>query len=227
MAFQPGDKNRRSKLTELQVASIKKEYLSGATQYALAEKYGVAQSAISKIMRGDRWSHTEDVSKALADRGPKDIDRFHSFYQIDESGCWVWQRSTLQPPHLPYGQFKAMRGDRKKNGTAHRWIYEHIHGPQPKTTFICHTCDNPSCVNPDHLYAGTPKQNSRDRDMRGRGIKPVGASNPMATLTENEVIEIRKMFADGMRVNEIARATGLKHQNVSKIVRRERWTHVA
>ena|SRR3990167_715446 len=227
MGFERGSLNRSAKLTQDDVSNIKKLYLSGKSQYAIAAMYRVAQSAISKIIKGQRWAHTDSIAEELKTRRPSDIERFHASYAIHENGCWIWQRSVFRPPHLPYGQFKALRNGILKNGSAHRWIYQHINGPLPENIFVCHTCDNPSCVNPDHLYAGTPKQNSHDRDSRGRGGALKGETNPAAKLTESDVIHMRRLFDSGVAVNEISKSTGVKHQHVSKIVRRQRWRHVA
>lgn len=80
-------------------------------------------------------------------------------------GCWEWTGYRLKNG---YGQFRPGPGQRTK---AHRYSYELAYGPISDGMFICHHCDNPPCVRPDHLFVGTPADNSHDRDIKGRGIR--------------------------------------------------------
>lgn len=88
------------------------------------------------------------------------------------SGCWLWLGRL---DRNGYG-----RAWTKKVVQANRLSYEVYNGPIPKGLFVCHRCDNPICVNPDHLYAGTPLQNTRDWLRRGslKDRRPVSAGAP-------------------------------------------------
>lgn len=94
-------------------------------------------------------------------------------------GCWEWTGHTCKQ-RRDYGMFK-LRGNRPVQ--AHRWIYEYINGPiDDPMMFVCHHCDNTKCVRPDHLFLGTPKDNSQDMIKKGRAA---WQRNPRATSAKN------------------------------------------
>lgn len=117
-----------------------------------------------------------------------DTELFWSLTDVlGDDECWLWGGAKISNG---YGRLP-----RVGNRYAHRFSYELANGPIPKGRWILHHCDNPSCVNPKHLYAGTAKDNAQDRERRGRGGGPKfqGELSPNAKLTEPQVREIRRL----------------------------------
>jgi HNH endonuclease len=92
---------------------------------------------------------------------PKDVIRFWSKVPIGADGCWEWTAGRFS---TGYGAFWC---DMQLHG-AHRVAYELAHGPVPEGLWVLHHCDNPPCVNPEHLHVGTPGLNVAEREARGR-----------------------------------------------------------
>jgi len=136
--------------------------------------------------------------------------------------CWLWQGVKRNG----YGMLSA---DRTGKGIgAHRVSWMIHFGEIPDGLFVCHRCDNPSCVNPAHLFLGTLRDNHADMMAKGRDGHGAakGISNPSAKLTESQVKEIRAMAAQGMTQVEIGQRFGITQAHVSDIVLRKVWTHV-
>lgn len=134
-------------------------------------------------------------------------------------GCWAWQGDKCDG----YGRVRVQGRHRK----AHRIAYEMLNGPIPVGLYICHHCDNPSCVRPSHLYAGTQRDNMRDRGARGRGANLKGESHGRAKLNEDAVRAIRSRKAAGARTTELAREYGVSPSAIVFVVNGSHWRHVA
>lgn len=92
-------------------------------------------------------------------------DRFHEKYVPEpNSGCWIWVGAERKG----YGRLYYRKGGRQLPYAAHRLSYELHKGTIPSGMHVCHRCDNPSCVNPDHLFCGTDKDNVQDMIAKGR-----------------------------------------------------------
>ncbi len=155
--------------------------------------------------------------------------RFWSGIDMPREGCWEWPQGKFAGSD--YGQFRV--GKRKVR--AHRLAWEMSHGrPIPDGMIVCHSCDNPSCVKPAHLFLGTHADNARDRDHKGRGTRgrkrPEAASpgelNPAAILNKAQVLSIRRLRAQGHTYSVIAERHGVAKSTIAAVVRRETWRHI-
>lgn len=129
--------------------------------------------------------------------------------------CWEWQASRLRSG---YGTF--WNGERVVR--AHRYAYVIVNGKEPENC-VLHTCDNPSCCNPRHLYDGTQSDNMRDRRDRGRENRRHGDLNGRSKLTRETVDAIRKMRADGVAPIEIRRQFGISRAQEWRIATGRAW----
>lgn len=143
---------------------------------------------------------------------------------VKTDGCWLW---TGNRGPTGYGTIGVTINGR--NFTAvrvHRIAYVLAYGSLPDGLVVCHHCDNPSCVRPDHLYAGTMADNVRDRDRRGRRADTRGGLSPNTHFTVSIVRDIRRLRASGATYPELAGAYGVTKQCIWRIVHRQSWQHV-
>jgi len=131
--------------------------------------------------------------------------------------CWEWVASCDKDG---YGVC-YMKGVRRK---AHRVAYALAYGKTPAHLYVLHTCDNPSCCNPEHLWLGTNRQNIDDMVSKGRSLR--GARNPNAKLTESQVRNVVKLREKGCSVVVIGRKLNIGHRTVSNICRGIQWSCV-
>jgi hypothetical protein len=129
-------------------------------------------------------------------------------------GCWVW---TGHKSTSGYGRFAYA----ETVGYAHRFSYEIHNGSIPPDLCVCHRCDNPSCVNPSHLFLGTRKENSADMAAKGRHGNGHGKR-----LSDESVRAIRKRHAAGESQTAIAKDYGVSRTVVSKIALRALYVRV-
>lgn len=144
-------------------------------------------------------------------------------------GCWLWQGFIFP---RGYGSFRYRRNGSNR---AHRFAYEHFVGPIPKGLFVLHRCDVRHCVNPDHLFLGTQKDNIADMLAKGRGPERVrqgftlyqGADHPSAKLNDDAVREIRRLLSEGQTIAGLARKYGVSTPVIRSIMLNLTWKHVA
>lgn len=151
------------------------------------------------------------------------IQRFWS--KVDRSGdCWIW---TACRHKQGYGEMGVWVGGKVRTLLAHRAAWALMKGEIPKGLLVLHRCDNPPCVNPSHLFLGTQRDNMRDCSAKGRAGKLRGSQIGNSKLTEEQVVEIRRLFSlGGMSKAALGRMFGVTDVNIFDIVARKRWKHV-
>lgn len=144
-------------------------------------------------------------------------DTFEQYVSKGPGGCWEW---TGFISRAGYGRYREQE--------AHRAAYERENGAIPPGLFVCHSCDNPACVNPAHLWLGTAGDNSRDMVAKGRARHPKwagrrrGTANPNARLTPEQVLEIRSLRWKKTQ-REIAERFGISQGHVNAIMHERNW----
>jgi hypothetical protein len=157
-----------------------------------------------------------------APKRPSLADRFWG--KVDKRGpneCWLW---TAAVNEHGYG---VMRPQGKSGGPtikAHR-VSLMLAGVDIEGQFVLHSCDNPPCVNPAHLSAGTQKQNVAD--MVNRQRQPRGSRNGFSKLTERQVAEIRRRAAKGERRRSLADEFEVSETTIYRLANGVGWRHVA
>lgn len=166
--------------------------------------------------------------RKLGGRKPKTaIYRFNNSYIKDQdTGCWVWQGRSRSGSSRMYGRIKVDG----KNIAAHRFSWEiHSGSKIPEGCIIMHSCDNPECVNPQHLSVGTHKENMNDMILKGRQAKGDafsnrtavrGSKNNNAKITEESAI---KIFNDSRPQRIIAADYGISQTVVHNIKAKKTW----
>lgn len=135
----------------------------------------------------------------------------------DTDACWLW---TGYISENGYGIF-GIKGRQYK---AHRVSYFIEHGRIDNDRLVLHRCDVRACVNPAHLFLGTPKDNSQDAVRKGRNTKLYGEQNGKAKLTRAAVLAIRRMCKrGGVYQKTVAKQFGVSEATVSYVVKGGRW----
>jgi hypothetical protein len=165
------------------------------------------------------------------------IERFAQKIKIGfgEDACWMWDSATDKDG---YGIFGIDGKDLK----AHRYSYSACVGVIPDGLCICHQCDNPTCVNPKHLFLGTNKQNTQDRHNKNRDAKGItsgaythpearriGEDNGNAKLSTDIVVAIRSEYKPHSKdcdQKQLAKKYNISKEQVYRIIHKQNWRHV-
>jgi hypothetical protein len=170
-----------------------------------------------------RWKRHGDPLAPAQPRGLSNEGRFWAKVRKTDD-CWVWIASRL-----PDGYGCFWNGEYRPSGAphitrAHRWAYQQFVGPIAEELEVCHTCDNPACVRPAHLFLGTHYDNMADSSAKGRQGVNKRQRNGRAKVTAEQVAEIRSRSTGRHgEQTELAREYGITQATVSKIIKRQIW----
>jgi len=154
-------------------------------------------------------------------KGPKPrplADRFWPKVQRGD-GCWLWMGYRQKSGHGRIG----VAGNRVESTSRVAW--QLTYGPIPEGMEVCHKCDNPPCVRPDHLFVGTHADNMADCVAKGRHSATDGRHHN-ARLNADSVREIRRLRAAGVSGKEVATLFGVAETTVSQVFHRHLWPHI-
>ena len=146
------------------------------------------------------------------------IDRFWKNVQKTET-CWLW----IGPKSDSGYGILSIDG---RSERAHRFAYETFNGRIPHGEFVCHSCDNPACVNPSHLWVGSHSENMRDMVAKNRHRKTpnlYGELHPLSKLTADDARKIRE---DSRAAKYVANDYGVSPTLIRRVRRREMWKHI-
>lgn len=179
---------------------------------------GVVKDVTSKhLLSGNILScgclSREQAAKRCKDRAIDFKDRIN----VLDNGCHEWIGAKDK------NGYGTLRKD-KKDYKAHRYSYELNKGKIPNGLLVCHTCDNPSCVNPEHLFLGTNKDNMADMVKKNRSA--FGEKNANSKLNKHMVKLIRQRLELGISQQKIADEFCINQTNVSKIKTGKSWSNV-
>ncbi len=167
----------------------------------------------------------------------RDVAKLYSrVARMGRSQCWQWSGYTNNRGYgVMYfqGQYGKATGGRIVRGRGmlyvHRVAWALTNGVAPSDKLVCHKCDNPICVNPEHLFLGDHRANTQDMMKKGRGKYKTlkGENSPAHKITERDVVHIRRQYSEGgITQAALAECYGIDSSAVSLIIRRKNWRHV-
>ena len=151
---------------------------------------------------------------------------------VRDGDCLIWR------PDSPGYRYGMMRYNGELWGT-HRLAYTLVNGPIPRGLYVCHKCDHKRCIEPNHLFLGTPADNAIDGHKKGRyptgdkhptRVHPEcmrrGKEHPAAKLTERKVRNIRSLSKSGISGKDLAAKYNVSTSQVNRIIHRNTWKHI-
>ena len=179
-------------------------------------EYGEYEHMVSRI------NLFHQRKKSLEDRFWEKVDKTNG-----EDACWEWKGHKNLGG---YGSFGITLDVSKYTQIpAHRFAYMITYDIPylPRNVFVCHSCDNPPCCNPRHLWLGSNKSNQIDYFAKGLPNRhPTGKDNHMTKLTEEKVLEIRRLGNSGLSMQKIAKIFGVANSTIFYVLKRHTWKHL-
>lgn len=167
--------------------------------------------------KGSRWRNRKTpIQRLLAD-------------SIEEpnTGCWIWLGARNKQGYGQIGLWDSA-AQRRTHWTTHRLAFETWVGPIPDGMSVCHRCDNPPCINPKHLFAGTNADNMADRSAKGRVARQHGAAHGLVRYPVEKILAIRAALegTGGKKQKDIAARFSVGQSHVSRIWLGNTWRNV-
>lgn len=184
---------------------IRSRRKSGESLQSIGNDYGITRERVRQLTKGIVPEKVKVVKIKRKDLSL--LERLHDWFQ-ESSGCWIWVGSKSK---TGYGKI-TFHGEQIY---AHRAMWEALNGLIPDGLSVLHKCDNPPCVNPNHLFLGTLKDNSYDRDTKGR--------SGTAKLKPSDVKEIRE---SNLQPKELASKYNIKTRTVYEILSKKSWKSI-
>lgn len=180
----------------------------------LCIRYSGPIESLRKYKGRGFWQTATEEEKRL-----KIKSEFHRLV-IKKDGCWGWKTVPLNSGYgvIRIGDAKVIIGHRAS------WMIHN--GSIPHGLFVCHRCDNPICTNPEHLFLGTPKENTKDCIDKKRRNAPFGLNHHNAKLSEEQVIEIKKLITLKISQSKIANRFKVSPSAIQNIADGKTWKHL-
>ena len=212
-------------MSDKQIENIKKDYIDGYGSSVLSKKYGVSRHTISRYIR-----IAELTRKRKYKNNPKLYKKYiYEFWNrvIKTNNCWMWNGSRLNSKNknnLVYGIFQIYKNGIQKSYMAHRISWFLKNGDIPDNLMVCHKCDNPLCVNPDHLFLGTNIDNMKDMVSKRRSAS--GDKNGRRKLNEEKIKEIIKRYRTGEYSTSLGREYGVSSGTICSVAEGKTWKNI-
>jgi hypothetical protein len=226
--FACGERKKNAKLSDEIVKSILKLHSEGKyTRKQLATLFNQGYSSVVDVIAGKSWKHISNPSGSKIEipniilGNEILIDEIYSSINIIND-CWIWNKKKRIDPRYPNRFDYGIILIGSEEIAAHRLSYDlFINDIEEDKNIICHRCDVPSCINPNHLFAGTQKENIQDAVSKGRMAR--GEKNGQVKLKEKEVIEIKKLLKLGGHHQEIADKFNVSRRAIYGIAVGRNW----
>jgi len=149
-----------------------------------------------------------------------------SHFIVTDKGCWQFTGHIRKSGYGAISVSVQSMSPAREHLQAHRAAYALHNQEDPGEMLVCHRCDNRACINPDHLFLGTPSDNTKDMFFKGRQRLHLGVNNGQSKLLESVVVDIVEKIKRGETNIDIASQYSISHSQVSSIRTGKSWRHL-